>query len=863
MKKALILAILLLVSITVFTAYASDGTMKIAMDGEVKKAKDIGTGKGITFTLPELENDDFYIYAVELAVFEKQNGENEWHIYKNKDGIESKKKYIENPTSLTFNVDFGAGADYADKAKYKIAYRYYIRSLQDISIMTIAGEEIKEGWRLVGEEDSSEASIYGFTFYANAKPEINIEYFSYMVHVPNGLEERTVSDTSAILFPKDVFENGISVCISAYDFDVEDILTASYRLEDAATGNVIRESELMYDTIITTDYIKDSYRLYVTLSDNFGESVTSEAYTFNIDSKPPEVKKEFDDGGYALMGGNLFSDFIVTDGNNEPLTDGSVYAEIKLEGALHEGLYLSDLGNGVFRLDQTEMPDGCYTVELQIFDKSGNMSKHDFSQTLDNTPPTIYVFSPEEDPEATYYSKWMNETKRIKASATDELAGVRICGVNLNGTIWNYIQYPSSERERNISSLLNKNKTGKISVSIYAIDDAKGIDKGLNRYKEQNGNKSTELREVWIDKTPPTITIRYTDSEWISAPYTLKATFVDNKSSPSVNDASGIYAKLYSINMSPDEEPEWQNYSEGITFTEGGVYYVHFKGIDNAGNETTEMVRVRLNSSAIITGRVRPVTESMHTIYYSTPGFYVVKNTAYNTRYHFELSDDDLNDVIRTNVLLINKDDNSIYSESEVYTYPDGNNERDIIFNMPYIDNNLRELPDGVYDMFLNVSEIKNDGEEIPTYEKYNDCEVVIKRNSPPTPIINTVSGKVSITYPDEELAGSLNNETIKVHYKYQYKTVKDGDPATNTYKTYTGEFDVGNFIVTALYTDIAGNVSTASKRITQDTAGGVEILTEGNTVTAEESRAADVYYIGTRREKNNGINNEIFGFVK
>lgn len=44
-------------------------TMKIAMNGEVKAAKDIGTGKGIAFLLPKLDDKEYNINSIELAVF--------------------------------------------------------------------------------------------------------------------------------------------------------------------------------------------------------------------------------------------------------------------------------------------------------------------------------------------------------------------------------------------------------------------------------------------------------------------------------------------------------------------------------------------------------------------------------------------------------------------------------------------------------------------------------------------------------------------------------------------------------------------------------------------------------------------------
>ena len=372
--------------------------------------------------------------------------------------------------------------------------------------------------------------------------------------------------------------------------------------------------------------------------------------------------------------------------------------------------------------------------------------------------------------------------------------------------------------------------------------------------------------EYTIDKTKPSITTSHEDNLWKEAPYTITAGFYDYPSSNTVNDASGIKEKMYAITTSADEEPAWTTYTDGVAITEGGVYYVHFKAVDNAGNIQTNTQKVRVNAKSQMIGRVRPTEEYKHTIYYSTPGFYVVKNTAYNTKYHFELNDRDLADRIKTTVKLVSQDNSSIYGSSECITEPTGTEERDVVFNMPYLDSELNELPDGVYDMLITITELKNDGEEVVTHVDVNDCEVVIKRNAPPTPVINTNGNKVSITYPNEPLAGSLNNSVVKSHYKCQYKTVKDGDAETNVYKTYTGEFDADSFIVTALYTDIAGNTSVATKRIYKDSesgGGSGEILTSGNTITVEESRAADVYYIGIRRDKKSGINNAVFDFLE
>ena len=128
-----------------------------------------------------------------------------------------------------------------------------------------------------------------------------------------------------------------------------------------------------------------------------------------------------------------------------------------------------------------------------------------------------------------------------------------------------------------------------------------------------------------------------------------------------------------------------------------------------------------------------------------------------------------------------------------------------------------------------------------------------------------TVSGdSVSIEYPDEPLSDSMNLPEIRALYKKQYKAVKTGE-SDSTYIDYTGSFPADDMTVTAIYTDIAGNISVAEKRIYGDDeeSGGIDITTSGNTVTVEESRVADTYFIGIRREKQSGILADIFEFME
>ena len=870
MKKVLFILATVICMFLCVNVHAEDNVMKISMGGTVKQAKEIGSGKGISFTLPELDEADYYIYAIELAVFEKQDGESQWHIYQDDNGEETKKQYIESPDSLNFNVDFGDLSAYREKAKYKIAYRYYVRSIHDMSKIIIAGENEKDGWRLIGEETPSEATSSGFTFYKNANPTMYIESFSYRYHAIDGLmtNDCNPSELGTTYFPADAFANGLAVQMTANDFDTEDVLTVSYVLKDALTGETVASGAMPYDMKIKTEHESDCFRLQLVVSDNFGGSTASEWMTFMIDREQAQVISKFYDGGYTLKGRNLFSDFYVTDDHNEAMTDGRVYAKIFRDGAYIETVELEKRPDGVFRLDKTGMADGVYTAEILMFDKAGNQSADTFLQTLDSTAPELKFVTHEENPDATYYSTWMNESKNIIVGANDRLAGIKRCYIYLQGKTDYSITYGAPSPEKTITRHVTEKETGKLRYSGYVYDDAKTIDKTNNTYNSgSTGNYRYFSKYVWLDKTDPTVTDSHDDDKWYEVPYTVTASFYDYPSVSGKADASGVKDKLYAITDTNEIPDVWNIYSDGVTFTEGGVYYLHFKSVDYAVNETITTKRIRVNTKLQMVGTVRPTEEYKHTIYYSTPGFYVVKNTAYNTKYHFEVREKDLDDTIKTSVKLISRDDAGVYAEVDSECVPNGENQRDVVFNISYLDNEGNQLPDGVYDMLITLTEVKGDGEGVQTYTNMQGCEVVIKRNAPPEPIISTDSGQVTITYPEEPLSGSLNSSVIKSHYKKQFKILKDGELSTNVYKTYTGAFDADNFTVTALDTDIAGNTSVATKRIYgNDDLGDSsteDILTEGNTTTVEESRAANVYYIGIRREKESGINTDVFDFIK
>ena len=168
---------------------ANAHVMKAAWDNTVRA---VGS---VDFTLPPLDTDEFYISGVELAVFEKNEDKNEYHIFK--DGKKELRKYIKSPESLNFTASFSDSTAYRERAKYKAAYRYHVTSKADASKITVAGGEYKDGWRLIGEDDGKTATDTGFSFYKNSTPEVEITGISYFVNTYRGNAARTVdaSDT--------------------------------------------------------------------------------------------------------------------------------------------------------------------------------------------------------------------------------------------------------------------------------------------------------------------------------------------------------------------------------------------------------------------------------------------------------------------------------------------------------------------------------------------------------------------------------------------------------------------------------------------------------------------------------------------
>ena len=838
--------------------------IKIRMDGTVKRSKEFGSGNGIEFVLPEFQDPAFYLYSVELAVFEQFNG-TDWHIYTDAEGRESKRRLIEQPQSLKIQVDFGKTSDYRTGARYKIGYRYHLRSIDDLSQFTIAGGAEKEGWRLVGESDPVQASEQGFLFHVNYTPSLTIDSLSFQREDING--GRTQSYTSEQLaetwLPQHALAEGITVQYTALDTDQEDLLTVSYKLIDASSKTTLAQGILEDGGTIQSTAPVDEAALIFSVIDSWGASYTLDPLPIHIDRELPQVTSAFDDQGCAVKGLNLYSQFTITD----DMGNGEVYYSVLNSGnILEQHKPLLPNGNGIYVVDAVMPQSGEYEILLTLFDQAGNKALYSFYQTLDAAAPVVTLLS-----NGSY--TWTNQPEDILYQAADQHAGILGSELYEDGV---YHSFPLDMPESEHTFAYPVQGVGKIPYILSVYDSAMPLDKVNNTVSRSNGsgNRTDISTEMWVDRTVPFVAIEADEEQWYHTPSTFQIRAADYESVPGAGDCSGLKSLEYCVTDTPVPDDNWKRYPEqGVEITQSGVHYLHARAIDIAGNIQTATKMVHFNTSSVLLRNVEPTEDSAYTIYQRTTangvGVYVAKNTAYQTKYHFALLEEDLQDMIQVDIALTGEDGQA--TKTSVTVPPTGDALRNVSFPISYLQEDGTPLPDGVYQLCLTIKEIKNNGFELITHQNELGCEVVIKRSAPPLPQITvTDTGAqraVEITYPEETLSGGLNRPYIKELYQRQYRIT--ADKSNSTYLNYTAPIQpiTRDCLITALYTDPAGNMSTASLRVFAEhadgTGGNPSLRTEGNTVNVEESRPATVYYINTRRDKQAGVNGNALGFLR
>ena len=81
-----------------------------------------------------------------------------------------------------------------------------------------------------------------------------------------------------------------------------------------------------------------------------------------------------------------------------------------------------------------------------------------------------------------------------------------------------------------------------------------------------------------IDKTGPIIDANPKNRDWDKSNVTVTLNFSDSE--------SGVSVKQYAWSTSTATPTSWSNYTSAVTQSSNGVWYLHARSVDNAGNET-------------------------------------------------------------------------------------------------------------------------------------------------------------------------------------------------------------------------------------------------------------------------------------
>ena len=251
------------------------------------------------------------------------------------------------------------------------------------------------------------------------------------------------------------------------------------------------------------------------------------------------------------------------------------------------------------------------------------------TQTLDNTAPTARFLTLTENPLATEYSTWTNQSKKILISTSDTISGIKKCSAYRNGSWFSTTTMGTIPQERIFSYDVTNALTGKITHSFYIYDNACTIDKANNiANTNSNGNSRYISCEVWLDKTPPSITINADSNTWHSAPVTIDADAYDYPSAGGISDNSGVKSVQYCVTDTETcDNNNWLDYDFGITFNQGVYLLSAHKAVDFAGNEAIASKRIMLNTKAQIVSPVTPTDDSLHTIYNKADDLYYQKHS--------------------------------------------------------------------------------------------------------------------------------------------------------------------------------------------------------------------------------------------
>lgn len=261
-------------------------------------------------------------------------------------------------------------------------------------------------------------------------------------------------------------------------------------------------------------------------------------------------------------------------------TNGNV--KITLTGMSDKG------GSGYYR---TLLPNGSYstataptytvssnrTYSFTAYDNAGNAKTQSHKvSNIDKVAPTVTLSVNGNSTYAKSYS--------TKVTASDTLSGLKSLSYAWHTTTTSEPAASSWVSLTNNATVTTPKTTGKYFLWVRVTDNA--------------GNVTTFKSNVFaVDTTLPSVTMTPNNGAWQKTPHVITPSYSDGH--------SGIKTKQYAWSTSTTTPTTWNNYTSGtIRQPNVGTYYLHYKAVDQAGNERVGYVGPYRYETSAPTGKV-------------------------------------------------------------------------------------------------------------------------------------------------------------------------------------------------------------------------------------------------------------------
>ena len=211
----------------------------------------------------------------------------------------------------------------------------------------------------------------------------------------------------------------------------------------------------------------------------------------------------------------------------------------------------------VSNISQTFSTNGNNYVHVWARDNAGNVTRKTFGPyKIDKQKPSG-EFKP-------VSQKWTSGDVSVVFTPSDTGgSGVKRFRTKVSNGEWSAWTNGSSPKTIKLS------ENGEFTIQAEVEDNA--------------GNSTIVTSGVYqVDKSKPKITANPSSRSWDSANVSVTLNYSDT-------GGSGLKSKQYSWSSSSTSPGSWNNYSSAVSKSDEGVWYLHAKAVDNAGNTTTEV----------------------------------------------------------------------------------------------------------------------------------------------------------------------------------------------------------------------------------------------------------------------------------